>query len=325
MISKLTEKIEKIKLTTGWPVGPVNVYLLFGEKVTLVDTGLKNKQTWDELTQGLHNIGLEMTDIDQIVLTHHHNDHAGLLEWIVEKHPIPIYAHRNAQPYIARDSTFMEWSEDFFRDLYIEFGIPEDLAERTATRKRKGSPLSHIKLPEEQQLQHNDTIPHLPQWKVIETKGHSQDHISLYNPMDQILICGDHIIKGKPSGIFMDPPNYGEERPKPLIQYIESLEACMRLPIQKTLSGHGSVINNLIEVGSEQLYRIENRVDRVRKVLQEGNKTGFEIVQQLYADRIDQSLKVFVSDVIGILDLLQERNEITKIKSDQVYTYKIIK
>lgn len=321
MSSKVTEKIEKIKLTTNWPVGPVNVYLLFGDKITLVDTGLRNKQTWDELNQFLHNQELKLTDIDQIVLTHHHNDHAGLLDWIIERHPIPIYAHRNAQPYIARDPLFMEWSEEFFTKLYLEFGMPSELAIQTAVRKRKGRPLD-IKLTKE--LQHNDSIPNLPEWRVLETKGHSQDHVSLYNPTEQLLICGDHMIKGKPSGIFIDPPNYDEERSKPLIQYIDSLNMCMNLHVKQTFSGHGSSITNLVEVGTEQLYRIENRISRVKKVLQNSKKTGFEIVQEIYSDRINDSLKVLVSDVIGILDLLENRQEVAKTKTSGVFTYQII-
>lgn len=40
----------------------------------------------------LSHLGLSIHDIDQIVLTHHHTDHTGLLNRVLDRHPIPVYA-----------------------------------------------------------------------------------------------------------------------------------------------------------------------------------------------------------------------------------------
>ena len=41
------------------------------------------------------------------------------------KHPIPVYAHRNAIPRLTRDLDFLEMREAFFKQLYEEMGCGE--------------------------------------------------------------------------------------------------------------------------------------------------------------------------------------------------------
>lgn len=123
-------KIETIALTTNWPVGPVNVYLIYGEKLTLVDTGLKNETTWRELRDGLIEKGLSLQDIEQIIITHHHNDPAGMLEWILNEIEVPVYAHPFAKPFIVKDRHYFKWSDLFFEQLFYEFGVPKEVAEK---------------------------------------------------------------------------------------------------------------------------------------------------------------------------------------------------
>ncbi|WP_240613562.1 MBL fold metallo-hydrolase [Pueribacillus theae] len=322
MFSKMAQKIDSIALTTNWPVGPVNVYLIYGEKLTLIDTGLKNDQSWKELNEALHERGLDIRDIEQIILTHHHSDHAGLLERIIEKNPVPIYAHENARPYIERDVAFNQWSKEFFRELFTEFGVSDRLAQRLNHHKKKKLTESSLVL--EKELKEGDGVPGLSSWKVIETKGHSQDHISLYCSDSRVLICGDHIIKGTPAGIFLDAPPLGEERAKPLIQYIDNLKKCLHLPVDQTFSGHGPTITNLDDAIHEQLERIENRASRVKNILKKHSGTGFEITQEMYPKRFQQSLGLFVSEITSVLDLLQQRNEVGAIKKRGKYIYHLL-
>lgn len=311
-------KIESIALTTNWPVGPVNVYLIYGEKLTLVDTGLKNEATWRELNRSLNHIGVAMQDLEQVIITHHHNDHAGMLEWILRGNPIPVYAHPNAKPYLERDRRYLNWSDAFFQQLFHEFGIPESLFENMPRKRRKRKQQAEMEL---YAVREEESIPNLQGWKVIETKGHSQDHISLIHEDSQTLICGDHIIKGMPAGIFIDAPIDSSERAKPLLQYMESLKKCLALNAAKTFSGHGPVIYNLPEVIREQMRRIENRAKRLKRVLGKKRLTGFEIIQAMYPNRYENSLGLFVSETLSLLDLLIEREEVAANKRNGIAEY----
>lgn len=317
----MVQRIEKIELPTNFPIGPVNVYLVFGEKLTLIDAGIKTEQAWNELLDSLKSLGLTLQEIEQIVLTHHHNDHMGLLEWILEKNPVPVYAHKDTETYLA-DQAYMKWSGAFFEKLFYEFGLSKDVAKEWAYRKRDRDLLAGLKI--EKGLQEGDSVPGLPGWEVIETQGHSQDHISLYHAKEQILICGDHIIDDIHVGIFLDAPHPGEQRAKPLLQYVENLKKCLKLPIKITYSGHGPDIYDLSRFIYTQFERTENRARRVKNVLAKGEATGLDIVKEMYPDRYKKGLITFVFEITSVLDLLIDRDEIFVKKKDGVYVYSLI-
>lgn len=307
-------------MTTNWPVGPVNVYLIYGEKLTLVDTGLKNETTWRELRDGLSEKGLSLHDIEQIVITHHHNDHAGMLDWIISEHEVRVYAHPYAKPFLVKDRHYLKWSDLFFKQLFYEFGVPNEVAAQKHRKSRNRKQKIDLDL---RIVNEGEAIPGLPGWKVIETKGHSQDHISLLHEPSRQFICGDHLIKGMPAGIFIDAPYENEARAKPMLQYINGLNRCLTMDISLAFSGHGPVIRNISEVIDEQLRRIENRGKRIKKVLGKNRLTGFELIQAMYPKRYEQSIGLFVSETMSMLDVLEERQEVIKEKRNGVLTYRL--
>src|SRR6266446_3770540 len=71
-------RIIPISLPTPFYIGPVNVYLIAEDPVTLIDTGPKTKEAAEALRSGLRRAGFLATDIRRIVLTHAHEDHCGL-------------------------------------------------------------------------------------------------------------------------------------------------------------------------------------------------------------------------------------------------------
>src|SRR5437899_7104848 len=71
-------RIIPISLPTPFYIGPVNVYLIAEDPVTLIDTGPKTKEAIEALREGLRHAGFRVSDIRRIVLTHAHEDHCGL-------------------------------------------------------------------------------------------------------------------------------------------------------------------------------------------------------------------------------------------------------
>src|SRR5215211_7685144 len=67
-----------ISLPTPFYIGPVNVYLIAEDPLTIIDTGPKTKEASEALRAGLRKAGFLVSDIRRIVLTHAHEDHCGL-------------------------------------------------------------------------------------------------------------------------------------------------------------------------------------------------------------------------------------------------------
>jgi glyoxylase-like metal-dependent hydrolase (beta-lactamase superfamily II) len=56
-----------------------------GGKYVLIDTGYEWE--WASFQSGLKECEVAMADISHLILTHHHDDHAGLLNMVVEQNP----------------------------------------------------------------------------------------------------------------------------------------------------------------------------------------------------------------------------------------------
>src|ERR1043165_9543064 len=71
-------RIIPISLPTPFYIGPVNVYVIAEDPLTIIDTGPKTKETIEALRAGLRKAGFLVSDLRRIVLTHAHEDHCGL-------------------------------------------------------------------------------------------------------------------------------------------------------------------------------------------------------------------------------------------------------
>lgn len=315
------DDIDVIELPTEWPVGPVNLFLIKGEKLTLLDAGRRLESSWDLFNAALKERGLSIMDIEQVVLTHHHTDHVGMLDWLLEKNPIPVYAHPNCRPFLMHDRNHFRRAKEFFIQFFLEHGVPNSITEQfTASKGEFRGLKGKVEI---QEIEEGAVIPGLSEWKVVETKGHAQSHISLYRPQDKVFLCGDHLIKHMPAGIFLEAPIFPEtERSKPLIQYIDNLRKCLSFPISLTLSSHGEPIENVQVHIQETLRKIDLRAQRVKGFLSDGKKkSGYQLIQLLYPNRYEKETLILLSDTVSQLDLLIERSEIVQEEKDGILYY----
>jgi glyoxylase-like metal-dependent hydrolase (beta-lactamase superfamily II) len=323
MKTNRVKDIEIIQLPTNWPVGPVNLYLIKGEKLTLVDAGRRLEKAWILFHDALEQRGMTIMDIEQVVLTHHHTDHIGLLDWLLEKNPIPVFAHPNCRPYLTLDESHFKRAREFFTAFYRENGAPKAFVEKLALAESEFSGLRN-KVETLQDIDEGASIPGLSEWKVIETKGHAQSHISLYRPKDEVFLSGDHLIKHTPAGIFLDPPIFPETiRSKPLIQYMNNLRKCLAFPVSLTFSGHGEPIEDVRGLIQKTLENIEKRAQKVKNLLYGCRKNAYQLIQVLYPDRYEREVSVLLSDMVSLLDLLADRNEICQEEENGVLYYSV--
>ncbi len=319
--NEVARGVYHIEIPTPFPVGPVNVYLLEGNCLTLVDAGPLMEEAWQALSQGIKKLGYKVSDIQQIVLTHHHVDHCGLLERVRQASGAHTFAHPQAVPYVEVNEEFMAFHSRFFYELYTENGVPEEsltIIEKFHKRTMAFSERSQI----DECLKHGQTLPHLPEWQVFYTPGHSQSHISLYRAVDRVMIAGDHIIKHISSNAFIEPPqDQSRNRPLTLIQYRTALEMCADKEIDIIFSGHGKPVTNHRELILNRLQKNWLRTDTLRGLLKDGEKTAFELTTLLFPNIYQKELALTLSETLGHIDLLQILHQLEVKKRDGVKYY----
>lgn len=79
----------------------------------LVDVGISGKRT----ESGLRELGLDVRDIDGILVTHEHTDHINGLGVIARKYEIPIYATAGTVAAIRAYGGIGDVAEDLFREV----------------------------------------------------------------------------------------------------------------------------------------------------------------------------------------------------------------
>ncbi|EMA41248.1 MBL fold metallo-hydrolase [Halococcus hamelinensis] len=120
--------MNRIQLGNAVFEGLNDVYV-FGadaDTTTLVDTGTAASETREALSTGLADLGVELADIDQILLTHWHEDHAGFASEIQDESDAVVRVHTADAPLVAGDTDAWEAMEGRQRALLDEWGVPEE-------------------------------------------------------------------------------------------------------------------------------------------------------------------------------------------------------
>ncbi|WP_019154406.1 MBL fold metallo-hydrolase [Robertmurraya massiliosenegalensis] len=310
--------VAKIIIPTPFAVGDVNIYVIKGEVLTLVDVGPKTDEAWQAVTDQLKELGLRTSDIDQVVLTHHHPDHAGLLDYFPAS--LPVYGHPLNNRWLSPTEHFLAENDQFFIKAFQEFGIPKDYW-RLAGAIKKDLKYSCNRLLTGF-LVEGDTPIGLSDWQVIETPGHAQSHIGLYREKDHCYIGGDHLIAHVSPNPILEPPISGElDRPKPLLQYIASLKKLLEIPMSLVYSGHGEEILHKNELIHKRLSQQHERSEKVKKMLEKEPLTIFEACQLLFPKVYERQLSLTMSETVGQFDYLMAQGAIVSTNENGVWRY----
>ncbi len=183
---KVTEKIHQLKIDFEITITPeikisrfVNVILIFGDKITLIDTGVKESEKiiFDYILEN----GRNLTDIETIILSHSHPDHIGSAAIIRELTSCRILAHKSEREWI--ENIEIQNRErpvpGFFNLVNRSVKIDDYLADK-------------------QEL----TLGEALTAKIIHSPGHSKGSLNVLFREDKVLFTADSV------PLKNDIPNY---------------------------------------------------------------------------------------------------------------------
>jgi glyoxylase-like metal-dependent hydrolase (beta-lactamase superfamily II) len=155
----------------------VNSFALLDDdgSVTLVDTGLDRAPA--RIVAALATLGKHPADVQRIVLTHAHPDHAGGAKELAERTGAPVAVHTD-------DAGFVESGT-------APRGDPSYAVGRIFARLQNGR-FPAVRVGEK--LTDGQVLDVAGGLRVVATPGHSPGHVSLLHEPTRTLITGDAIV-----------------------------------------------------------------------------------------------------------------------------------
>lgn len=258
------------------PLGHTLVHVLDTDRgPVLVDTGWDDPASWSELTTGLAALGLDVTDVHGVVVTHHHPDHHGLSGRVREESGAWIAMHA-ADIAVVRRTRGAEpgsWLDYLARKL-AAVGAPEEhvaplLAARAAGRTRTLPGLSSA-LPDREIVPGELLDLAGRRLRAVWTPGHTPGHVCLHLeeahpaglPGHGRLFSGDHLLPeiSPHIGLYEDPDDATGPSGDPLGDYLDSLERIGRLGVAEVLPAHQYAFPDAARRVRELLHHHEERL-----------------------------------------------------------------
>ncbi|HEY8346714.1 MAG TPA: MBL fold metallo-hydrolase [Symbiobacteriaceae bacterium] len=303
-----TLPIYNIPLPTPWPdLGPVHVYLVREDPVTLIDAGLNTPASREALLKGLRSAGVELRDIRRVLLTHAHIDHHGQAAWIQEQSGAEVWVHAEERAKLLEP----EWWQQGRDQILADAGVPSETIRVIHRSWDQGRRLA-LPLSEWKPLTDGQSFPfERGELRVVHLPGHSLGHVAFWDEENGLLVGGDHLLTGMSPNPFMEPVPPGHPAGAPhapgraltLKQFLASLERLEQLPVRRVLPGHGPAIDD--HLGVIRAYRAKHlrRLDATRREIG-GGVTAYQLARAVYPRVPDSDFYMAVSQVLAHLDLL---------------------
>lgn len=186
-------------------------------------------------------------DIDQVVLTHHHEDHSGGAAYLQQQYNVPIFMHPLLIESCTKRAKYPFYRKAFWgvRAAFQAKPLGDTFQSRSAT------------------------------WKVIETPGHAADHVSFINEETGQLFSGD---------LFVHPETKLILRDESIPQIIDSIKRLLTYDFEEMFCCHaGYVKDGRVALKEKLSYLMELR-DKVLHLAEKGLSEK-EIHQRIFPKR----------------------------------------
>jgi glyoxylase-like metal-dependent hydrolase (beta-lactamase superfamily II) len=283
----------------------VNVWLLLGEPLTLVDTGPPSTEARAALDAGLAEAEVHVEDLELVLVTHQHPDHSGLADELRARSGARVAAHEALAEYLPRFREHIDAERAYFSRVLAEHGVPEHLAGGDVGYWRwlDASARAYAC---DVRLRDGDVVRAGGRdLRVLHRPGHSELDTLFVDVDGGSTFGGDHLL-ATPAYAELGP---GRERP--LARYLENLRRLAAEEVGVVHTGHGADVDDHCAAVAARVGAAERRCARLLDALRAGPRTAYELaVALLREERVEHDPVLAVSDVLGHLELLAERGSV---------------
>ena len=282
--------------------------------------------SWDLMHEALIRENISPENVDLVLITHEHIDHAGLAyKWAACG--TTILAHPFAQnKLIEGDAAFATDRArrlEYLRKNGLPDSIVRDLNENrlVPTLRWQPCPASAIAT-----INHLDEIDLAEDKKltILSAPGHTQGNLVAYIKEDSALFSGDtllektiptsglHFVEAEAENTSAPVQNY--KRWPSLPAFIQSVTEIQKKQISTIYPGHGPQINNPDRVFHRFLKHHKKRGDRINSLLKNNEDLNTYMIAKLMFPRVsNQQIVQAMIEIIGHSDLQHVSNYPTAI------------
>ena len=193
------------------------------QDLSIVDAGLMGKGGYK--IQSIQKLGIKLSDIKRVIMTHTHLDHIGCLKEIREQIPhAELWIHEEEAHPIERGDERGVYGMEMFRSMcQSQYGLKSGDFKFNVDRKLKeGGKLDIGGL----------------SWEVLHIPGHSAGSVALYERSRKVLIPGDVVYADYAIGRFDLHGADGSVLKNSLLRLAE-------LEVEVLLPGHNRVVKGV--------------------------------------------------------------------------------
>jgi glyoxylase-like metal-dependent hydrolase (beta-lactamase superfamily II) len=272
-VEEVRPGIWSIRLPMPGPLAHVFVYVVAADEgVLLVDAGWDSEDAFAAFTEGLHVIGIRLTDVQGVLVTHAHPDHLGLVNRI----------RRSAEAWMALHSADLPLLRPEVRaapgrlEAWLEaLGVGEDerpelaAAIRVFTGESLPRPDRFLTDGDGLRVRGGDLI-------VMHTPGHSPGHVCFVHRDEGVIFAGDHVLSEITPNISIHSDLPGN----PLGDYQDSLARVRALGDLVTLPGHERRVP-VDSRAAQLLAHHEEQLRDARAIVASGSETVREVAERM--------------------------------------------
>jgi glyoxylase-like metal-dependent hydrolase (beta-lactamase superfamily II) len=272
---------DRIQLGNTVFEGQNNIYILDDDPATIIDTGIATPAIEQTLFDALAARGVAAADVDQIVLTHFHADHAGLAGEIQAESGATVFVHEADAPLVARAGSAWEEFESYRRDLFEQWEMPERPEDELTSYferfpDRTGPAPSVTELTDGDEITVGDS-----DLQTVYLPGHTDGLCGflLERAGREILFSGDALLPTY-------TPNVGGADVRvsdPLETYVDTLVRIVEMDPDIVLPGHREPIEDPAGRAREILHHHYDRTRRVVETLRtDGPADAWTVSEHLF-------------------------------------------
>jgi len=300
-----TSTVLPLRIPNPFFEGRNEIYVLPGDPITIIDTGIATQIAFDRLVEKLGDHQIAVGDIGRVILTHKHIDHIGNAWRIQQASGAEVMIHQSEVPAVVNSDS----GGDRFRDLVaqrmrqwqVDSGAGPN-QESTNGQRWEIESAAAVGLQDGQQIDLGDH-----QLEVIHTPGHTFGSICLR--LDDQIFTGDHILANTSPNI-----GGGDLRQKGLLtQFLKSLDRMIQIApeIKTVYPGHGDPFCDLESRCRALADHHYQRLDQLEAIVtKNGELSIYEIAVQMFGKLKDYHVVLGCAEAQSHLEFLADQGRV---------------